>query len=208
MSTVGLRERRKHQTRQEISHIATRLFIKHGFANVTIAQIAAAAGVAKMTVTNHFPRKEDLVLDMHEEVVAGLARTVAEREPGESVAAALRRAYFAALDRRDALIGFSGPPFVRLISDSPALLARLREIQHEREKSLAAVLSEELDEFTAKLVAAQATATYRVLFEEVLRRTLASEDNEKIATALAPLAQQAFDLLHRALGAWPEGRGI
>jgi AcrR family transcriptional regulator len=56
----GLRERRKQETRQAISDIATRLFVAHGFDEVTISQVADAAGVAKMTVTNYFPRKEDL----------------------------------------------------------------------------------------------------------------------------------------------------
>ena len=58
--TTGLRERKKRQTRQEISDIATALFARHGFDAVTISQVAEAAGVAKMTVTNYFPRKEDL----------------------------------------------------------------------------------------------------------------------------------------------------
>jgi AcrR family transcriptional regulator len=199
MSTVGLRERRKRQTRQEISHTATRLFIEHGFENVTIAQVATAAGVAKMTVTNHFPRKEDLVLDMHEELAAALACTVAKREPGESALAALRRSYFQALESRDALLGFSGPEFVRLITDSPTLRARLREIQEERETALAAALSTELDDFTAKLMAGCVTSVHRILFQEVLRRTLAGEGDDEIATALDPLARQGFDRLRDAL---------
>jgi len=53
----GLRERRKQETRQAISDIATRMFVTRGFDDVTIAQVADAAGVAKMTVTNYFPRK-------------------------------------------------------------------------------------------------------------------------------------------------------
>ena len=50
------------------------MFARHGFEAVTIAQVAEAAGVAKMTVTNYFPRKEDLVYDRYEEIVRGLAR--------------------------------------------------------------------------------------------------------------------------------------
>ena len=68
--TAGLRELKKQQTRQVISDTATRLFMEHGFESVTIAQIATAAQVAKMTVTNYFPRKEDLALDYHETFTA------------------------------------------------------------------------------------------------------------------------------------------
>ncbi|MER7080506.1 transcriptional regulator, TetR family [Saccharopolyspora kobensis] len=194
---MGLRDRRKQQTRQEISDIATRLFTEHGFDEVTIAQVAAAAGVAKMTVTNHFPRKEDLVLDIHEEFIARLGEVVAGRASGESPLAALRRAYFEDLARRDAMLGFSGPSFARLIAGSPTLLARLREIHEERETALAAVLARETDEFTAALTAAHAIAVHRALFREVQRRTLAGQDADEIAAALEPLAVQAFDALQR-----------
>ncbi|KAA5826065.1 TetR/AcrR family transcriptional regulator [Saccharopolyspora hirsuta] len=201
MSTTGLRDRRKRQTRQEISDIATRLFTERGFEDVTIAQVAAAAGVAKMTVTNHFPRKEDLVLDIHEEFVARLGEVVAGRRDGESPLAALRRAYFADLARRDAMLGFAGPDFVRLITGSPTLLARLREIHEEREAPLAAALTDEFDEFTAELVAAHVVAVHRTLFREVQRRTLAEQDHDEIAAAVEPLAARAFDALQRLLDA-------
>nr|BFE83566.1 hypothetical protein GCM10020093_061670 [Planobispora longispora] len=80
--TIGLRESKKRETRQAISDHATRLFIEHGFDRTTIADIAAASRVAKMTVTNYFPRKEDLALDHHEEFTAGPARAVTARLPG------------------------------------------------------------------------------------------------------------------------------
>ncbi|MFD6212210.1 TetR/AcrR family transcriptional regulator, partial [Nocardia salmonicida] len=63
MTRPGLRARKKQQTREQISDRATALFLERGFDRVTIADVAAAADVAKMTVTNYFPRKEDLALD-------------------------------------------------------------------------------------------------------------------------------------------------
>ena len=36
----GLRERRKQETRQAISDIATQMFVERGFEDVTIAQVA------------------------------------------------------------------------------------------------------------------------------------------------------------------------
>ncbi|KAA2263728.1 TetR/AcrR family transcriptional regulator [Solihabitans fulvus] len=200
--TSGLREQKKRQTRQAISHVATRLFIERGFDAVTIAEVASAAGVAKMTVTNHFPRKEDLVLDLHEELVAGPARAVAERAPGESAAAAIRQFYFEALAGRDAALGFSGEPFARLITESPVLRARLREIHEEREDALAAVLLAEDPEHggTARMVAATLVTVCRVLLDEVFGRTLAGESNEEIAAALVPVAEHAFGLVEQGIG--------
>ncbi|WP_245667479.1 TetR family transcriptional regulator [Actinomadura macra] len=200
---MGLRELKKQQTRQNISHQATRLFLRHGFDQVTIADVAAAAQVAKMTVTNYFPRKEDLALDLHEEFVALLARTVAERAPGESALAALRRAFLAGVAKHDAVLGFSGPDFARMIIGSPALVARLREFHEERADALAAVLAQETGaapgDLLPRLVAAQVGGVHRVLFQETLRRTLAGQEHEEIAMALADAGREAFDLLEPAL---------
>ncbi|SNR48387.1 TetR/AcrR family transcriptional regulator [Actinomadura mexicana] len=211
---MGLREMKKQQTRQSISHQATRLFLRHGFDRVTIADVAAAAQVAKMTVTNYFPRKEDLALDLHEVFVALLARTVAERAPGESALAALRRGFLEAVRRHDAVIGFSGPDFARMITESPALVARLREFHEEREDALAAVLAEEAgagpDDVLPRLVAAQLGGVHRVLFRETLRRTVRGETHEEIEAALAESAKTAFDLLEPSLGSYatrPAPRG-
>jgi len=60
---VGLRERKRAETRQRISDRATRLFERHGFENVTLAQVAAAADVSVKTVMNYFGAKEDLFFD-------------------------------------------------------------------------------------------------------------------------------------------------
>src|SRR3954471_6048854 len=61
------RNRKRLATRQGISDAATRLFIERGFDNVTVDEIAEAADVGRMTVFNHFPRKEDMFFDRDEE---------------------------------------------------------------------------------------------------------------------------------------------
>ncbi|MEV0389065.1 TetR/AcrR family transcriptional regulator [Nonomuraea sp. NPDC050643] len=145
MSTdaLGLREQKKRETRQVISDHATQLFLEHGFDRTTIADIAAAARVAKMTVTNYFPRKEDLALDHHEAFVAGLAETVARRPAGESALGAVRRLWEEALARRDPVVGFTGREFAQMIADSPTLVARLRDLHEQREEALARHLANE-----------------------------------------------------------------
>ncbi|WP_040775135.1 TetR family transcriptional regulator [Nocardia pneumoniae] len=201
---LGLRARKKQQTRDNISHHATLLFLEHGFDKVTIADVAAAAQVAKMTVTNYFPRKEDLALDLHDVFVDQLARTVREREHGESALTALRRAYLDAVARHDPVVGFSGPEFARMITDSPALVARLREFHDEREQALATALADETScaatEITPRVVAALLGGVHRVLFDETLRRTLDGQSNDDIATALTAYIGTAFDTLEQAIG--------
>ncbi|WP_026415328.1 TetR/AcrR family transcriptional regulator [Actinomadura oligospora] len=230
--TEGLRALKKRRTRLAISHTATRLFLERGFDKVTIAEIAEAAGVAKMTVTNYFPRKEDLALDVHEEFVAWPAATVRDRAPGESALAALRRAYLDAVDRREAMIGFSGEPFARLVAGSPTLVARVRELHEERERALAKALAEATGDATgdatgepigkatgtgegtgeeagtgvaglgARLAAAQVGGVHRVLFEEAQRHAADGRTHEEIAAALTEAAGRAFGLLEPSLGGY------
>lgn len=78
----GLRERKKRQTRQYISDVATHLFIERGFDAVTIAEIAEASDVSVNTVYNYFSTKEDLFLDRSQGVVERLSRFVRARDPG------------------------------------------------------------------------------------------------------------------------------
>jgi AcrR family transcriptional regulator len=96
----GLRERKKEETRAAIAHTAIKLFLARGFEQVSIAEIAEAAGVAKQTVTNYFPNKEDLVINARPALVPDVAGAIRGRAAGESPAAALHRFYRAELDRR------------------------------------------------------------------------------------------------------------
>ncbi|MFE3546848.1 TetR family transcriptional regulator [Nocardia sp. NPDC059177] len=206
MTTQGLRARKKQQTKEQISHRATELFLERGFDKVTIADVAAAADVAKMTVTNYFPRKEDLALDLGPVYIGQLAAVVRERAPGESALAALRGAYLTAVEAQDPVIGFSGRPFAVMITDSPALVARLREFHELREVALAEVLAEVTGaapgDITPRVAAAQLAGVQRVLFEEILRRLLAGESGDEVAAALSAYARTAFGALEPGLGSY------
>lgn len=200
---MGLRALKKRRTRENISNAATGLFLERGFDNVTIAEVAAAAQVSKMTVTNYFPRKEDLALDLQDAFVGGPVETVRGRAPGESALAALRRAHLDAVAAHDPVIGFSGPVFARMITDSPALVARLREFHDEREKALAAVLAQETGaadgDIRPRVAAVQLVGVLRLLFEETLALTLDGRGNDEIARIAAGHADTAFGALEPSL---------
>ena len=200
----GLRQRRKQETRQAISDIATVMFADRGFDEVTIAQVADAAGVAKMTVTNYFPRKEDLVFDRAEAVIRHLADVIAARAPGESMLAAIRRDYAEAIARADVSLGLSSPAFARMILSSPALIARVREMLDQREQVLGDAIAAEtgIDGPQQRLVAALLSSVHRVLSAEASRRSLAGQPREEILTVLADEATRAFDLLEPSLGSY------
>ena len=95
---LGLRERKKQQTRQLIADTARRLFAERGFDAVTVAEIARAAEVAEKTVFNYFPTKEDLFYRRLEGFEDELLDAIRQREPGESVLAALDGSYSSRAD--------------------------------------------------------------------------------------------------------------
>ncbi|MEV6731535.1 MULTISPECIES: TetR family transcriptional regulator [unclassified Streptomyces] len=198
---MGLRESKKQETRQLISDCATRLFIEQGFEQTTIAEIAAAARVAKKTVTNYFPRKEDLALDHHEAFTEGLARTVAERGPGEEPLTALGRTFRTALLEHSPVVGFTGPAFARMVADSPTLTARLRELHDQREEALAAALTAatpgHAPAIAPRAAAALIAAADRLLFRRIQELTLAGCTDDRIEATLLP----ETDLLRAMLGA-------
>ncbi|MFJ8085697.1 TetR/AcrR family transcriptional regulator [Streptomyces sp. NPDC096205] len=200
---AGLREAKKQETRQLISDHATRLFIAQGFERTTIAEIAAAARVAKKTVTNYFARKEDLALDHQEEFAASLARTVADRLPEESALAALRRAFAHAVAAQDPVAGFSGREFAAMVAESPTLSTCLRGLHDQREHQLAQALAEatgtSIDDIGTRTAAGLLGAVHRVLFQRIQELTLAGQPNDRIARTITTEAGQAFDILEPAL---------
>jgi AcrR family transcriptional regulator len=120
---AGLRERKKEQTRAAIAHAAIGLFLERGFEAVSIAEIAEAAGVAKMTVTNYFPAKEDLVLARGINVLPDLAAVVRGRPAGQPPVAAIRQFVQRELDRRSewTLLHDGVTAFARMTLASPTL---------------------------------------------------------------------------------------
>ncbi len=202
--TSGLRERRKQEARQAISGVAMAMFEVQGFDEVTISQVADAAGVSKMTVTNYFPRKEDLVFDRAEVIIRSLADAAAARAPGESLLAAIRRDYAERIAAGDVTLGPPTATFARMVRGSHVLTSRYREIADLREQALGDAIAAEtgVDDPQQRIAAAQLASVHRVLFTEGTRRILAGQPRDEICRALAAAARRAFDLLEPSLGGY------
>ena len=95
----GLRERKKRATRRAISDAATELFMKKGFDNTSVVEIAEVVGVSPQTVLNYFPAKTDLFFDENH-WYAGPPRAVRDRRSRTSPTMAVREWYLADLRRR------------------------------------------------------------------------------------------------------------
>jgi len=205
----GLRERKKLQTRRAIAETARALFVERGFDAVKVAEIAEAADVSQKTVFNYFPTKEDLVfwrLAAFEEEILGAIR---ERAPGESALAAFRR--FVLTPRgliddddpaaREALLGLT-----RMITSSPALLAREQQVFLAFTDSLARLLAEETGAQPGDIepwVAANAMmGVHRALVDLSRARVLAGATTNEIQGDLIAQGERALTALEGGLGAY------
>lgn len=139
---IDRRTRKRLATRQSISDAATRLFNERGFDRVTIDEIAEAADVGRMTVFNHFPRKEDMLFDLDDQGREDLRAALKDRAPDVSPVEALRLFAHRILAENRPYVRFldESPQFIRTVSDSETLKARARAIRDE----LAAILQAEL----------------------------------------------------------------
>ncbi len=178
------RSRKRNATRQGISDAATRLFIERGFDRVTIDEIAQAADVGRMTVFNHFPRKEDMFFDRDEESREIPREALRQRAPDVSPIEALRRLVHRLVEEGSPYIEFSARSqgFIGTITGSETLKARARAIRDEFTVAVAVALAEsvgrEPKDPDAHLASALLVATWTVAFLQALRSFRQHEDAE------------------------------
>jgi AcrR family transcriptional regulator len=189
-----LRERKKRETRQRISDVATGLFYARGFDAVTIEEIAAAADVSKVTVFNYFVRKEDLFFDREPELERLLHDALIGRGKAQSPVDALRQLVerlrqrqhpFAHIDART--VGF-----FRVVAGSQALKARLREIEDEAAERLAVELAGPRPDGVARLLAGMVVVTWRTAYDEAIRVFERQRSAKKANAAFVVLIERGF----------------
>ncbi|MFD9689686.1 TetR/AcrR family transcriptional regulator [Kitasatospora sp. NPDC059146] len=212
--TGSLRERKKQQTRRAVSEAAIALFLERGFDNVPVSEVAAVAEVSTMTVFNHFPTKEDLVLHRFEDHFDDIVAVVLDRAPGESAIVAVRRRFLAGLDRHDVVTGLDDDPHVlafhRMVLAAPSLRLRVLEQATRTVDALADALAEQsgagvrdvASRTVARTVAAQLCGVQAELVRENVRRLAAGEAAEVVHPDAVAAARRAFDLLEHGLGGY------
>ena len=196
---MGLRESKKLRTRQEIADQAMQLFATRGFDHVTVAEVAAAAGVSDKTVFNYFPTKEDLCFDEVPRREAALVEAIRSREAGESILAALRRLQLGECAR---LCSPGFAIFARIIEESPALQAKELEVMARFVHVLTEALQSELrlDERDARIAAGLLVSVHRQFFRAARKQALAGKHGPAAVRRLRADLERAYQLLEHGLG--------
>ncbi|MFE3827181.1 TetR/AcrR family transcriptional regulator [Streptomyces sp. NPDC059092] len=130
--------------RSELAQVAYGLIRREGFEQVTVNDLAAAAGVSRSTFLRYFGTKEDAVLGAVEAQGEQLADALRARPADEDDWTALRRSLDALVTpyRQDPAEALAT---ARLIMGTPALCSRQREKQHKWRPALLQALTERTD---------------------------------------------------------------
>lgn len=198
---IGLRERKKRETRLALSQATIRLCVEHGWSNVTVEDIAAAANVSVRTFRNYFSSKAEAIAASHLERALRIADELRARPVDEPLWDSIVRAVQAQLApgegdggesphdlrRRDAL---------RLLLTEPALQGEVLKADAAAQDELAKAIAERTGTDVArdvypKLVAAVVGAGSAVAVGHCL-----SADRP---IPLAPLLREVFDQLTAGL---------
>lgn len=202
----GLRERKKREVRARIADAALRLLAEKGFDRTTVAEVAAAADVSVKTVFNYFPAKEDLFFDRAEEVEQRWLEAVADRAPGESVLAGLRRR---------SLYRFSDHPrgavgrFRHVMTGSATLRGRGQQMWEAHEDVIAHALAEllgtEPGDPTPQILANQVLNVHPLALRMAEQWVNEGIEGDEVRARVIELIDKAFDILERGIAAPGDG---
>jgi len=201
---LGLRERKKLQTRELIAETARRLFTERGFEHVPVAEVARAADVSVQTVFNYFPRKEDLVFWRLGSFEEELLRAVRDREPGEPIIAAFRR--FLLVQR--GLLGRVEPEARERLAALTRMISE-QQIFAQYTDSLAALIAADegadAGDLRPWVVANALMGVHRGMVHFARERVLAGARPPQLAREVRKQLERALGLLEEGLGGYALG---
>jgi AcrR family transcriptional regulator len=100
------RERRRLEVRGRILEAAGALFFQQGYQATTVVELAERADVAKKTLFNHFPTKQDVLRALAERVFENL---LVDLETARKSQASTRQRLLAFFGRVEGLVADTGP---------------------------------------------------------------------------------------------------
>ena len=186
---LGLRERKKQQTRERIARVALELFAERGYDETTLAEIAEAADVSPRTIFAYYEGKEDILFCEEGVFIDRLREMLEERPPGTTTIDAVRE-FFASIEPPDEQARLRK----KVVNANPALHIRMGA-QHARlepmlVESIARDLGAGPDDMRPLLIAASMTAAFMSVRDRLFEAEAGGE----------PIShEQAFEILDQVL---------
>lgn len=203
------RSRKRLATRRAISLVADRLFLERGFDHVTVEEIAAAADVGRMTVFNHFPRKEDMFFDRDQEARDTIREALRQRDPHVAPIETIRLLAHRLIAEQKPYLEFSmrSQDFIATVEGSETLKARARairdELAHDVAAALAGSVGRDVADPDADLAAALLLATWTVAFLQAHRTFRTTRDTDRANAAFLEVVDRGVVGLKAAMARTP-----
>jgi AcrR family transcriptional regulator len=164
---ISLKERKQQVVRDALSAAAEELFLTRGFEEVTVEEIAQAAGVSRRTFFRYFDSKEDVMVERSDRLGELLLAELAARPLNEPPLLAIRNALVSAvksgLEDRN-LIRY----IIRLLRETSGLRRAMMERRNRLEERIAALMARRLgidsDDNTPMLLAFVTRALHDTVF--------------------------------------------
>ena len=186
---LGLRERKKQQTRENIARVALELFAERGYDETTLADIAEAADVSPRTIFAYYESKEDILFCDESGFVDQLRQMLDQRPPDATTIDTIRE-LFASIEPPDEQAKLRK----KIISGTPALQMRMGAEHARVEPLLAESIARDLNagpgDMRPLLIAASMTAAFMSVRDRVFEAEAGGE----------PIShEQAFEILDQVL---------
>ena len=179
------------------------------FDHVTVDEIAAAADVGRMTVFNHFPRKEDMFFHRDEEGREILREALRQRDPRVAPIETLRLLTHRLTAEESPFVRFTAGSqgFIETIEGSETLKARAGAIRDELAQFVMVAISEcvgrEPTDPVAHLAAGLLLATWTVALIQARLTFRQSRDTAKAKAAFLAIVDKGTIGLKAAMAGTP-----
>ena len=136
----GVRGAARRALTSEIAVRAVELFVRQGFEETTVDQIAAEVGMSTRSLFRYFPSKEDMIVGDLVELGYAVAAALRDRPPGEAPWVALRQALQVCVDSLES----SGQQRAAMLATTPTLRIAMIKKHQRWQELLAPQLAERL----------------------------------------------------------------
>ena len=198
---LGLRERKKQQTRETITSAALRLFAERGYDETTLADIADAANIAPRTIFAYFESKEDILLCEESGFLSELQRRLDARPAGATTVDAIRE-FLSSIEHPDEQAKLRK----QVIAANPDLQVKMRGRHAQLEPMLADSIAKDLGAepgdirpllIAASMATAFTSVSDRIFAAEAAGKPLAPEEGMAILDQVLEFLRGGLEALQR-----------